>query len=111
MLERLNSNIERWEETQKNIGVVFVNRPVKIVFNSIEELDIDSIKPSCYCLTARYIKEKKTLIVTYTPSDIPQSRKIYGFKSYNSEKYVRVVSNGSRDILRISCIVKEVNKS
>lgn len=64
-------NLKKWVKNNIDLGVIKQNRTYNLQFESIEELDIDTIHPKCGTCTTILGYKDKILKVRYTSSTIP----------------------------------------
>lgn len=73
--------MSNWINTNINLGYIEENKKYEIVFESFEDLDINSVKPSCgNCTKVKYYKNK-ILKIIFSSGEIPKHLK-------NKEYYI-----------------------
>ena len=61
-----------WDNYNIDLGAMVPNQTYKVVYKSLKELEIVDLGLGCSCTQAEpYNKEKKELVVLYTPPNVP----------------------------------------
>src|SRR4030067_1534917 len=99
----------KWEQTEINLGSVKVKIKKDIVFQAIEDFKkIKSVASSCGCSVPMWEESSKKLIVTYTPSNIPQHLLKENKTEYTTKKSITLYyTDDSKETLVFTATVKK----
>ncbi len=87
-----------WDNKFIDLGTVKVGRLIKVIFNAVDDIHIESMSSSCGCSTPKYDKDNKKLIVNFIPDKVPVHLKLKGF--YETTKSITLhYTNGEMETL------------
>lgn len=96
-----------WKTKVISLGTIPPKKKQTIIFEALVPLNIRTLTSSCGCTTPVYNKENNTVVVSYTPGNIPYHLKMKGESQPTTKTVTVYYEDGTEERLSIRATIKD----